>query len=118
MLVTKFPMPERCRIVGPAGEDITEIVLRETTGKDEVNAATKAKAKGDHGNQLEEMIVDSLVSVNGVAVNTDGRPYDRFPYWNSRARAFAMKAWSHLNGVGEDEGNPFVKGAESVLRTS
>lgn len=110
MLVIKFKPPARCRI---ADEDLTEFELRETDGKDESNATMSAKGKT--GNYVEELLSMSLVSVNGRAVN-QGVPYADFSKWNSRARAFALKAWQFANGMGDDEEDPFVRGAETALR--
>lgn len=114
MLVTRFTPPPRCKIGDD--EEITSFEMRETTGKDESNAATNTKAKGAHGNQIEELICASFTSVNGKPVNVDGKPYDQFQHWNSRARAFALKAWTHLNGVADGEDAPFVESAVSVLK--
>ena len=113
MLVTKFSPPPRCKC---GDEDLTSFEMRETTGKDESNAASNTRAKGAHGNQIEELICAALVSINGKPVNVDGKPYDQFGSWNSRARAFALKAWTYLNGVAEGEETPFVESAVSVLK--
>lgn len=112
MLVIKFKPPARCRV---GDEDLKEFELRETDGKDESNATVSAKGKANSGNYVEELLSMSLVSVNGKAVN-QGVPYVDFPKWNSRARAFALKAWQFVNGMGDDEETPFVQGAETALK--
>ena len=113
MLVTKFTPPPRCKC---GDEEIHSFEMRETTGKDESNAASSTRAKGERGNQIEELICAAFTSINGKPVNVDGKPYDQFSNWNSRGRAFALKAWTYLNGVAEGEDAPFVESAESVLK--
>jgi hypothetical protein len=93
---------------------LEEFAMRETDGRDEEVARQAAAARGGDHAIGPETIRLAFVSVNGVEVNTQGKPYFDFDCWNTRARSFALKAWAKLNGSQEGEDGPFLASAEEV----
>jgi hypothetical protein len=90
---------------------ITGFTMREVDGADEEVAANSAKAKGGSVTPAEELVRASIVDVNGEPTR---QPYLAFDTWNSRARAFALKAFKTLNGAEEEELDSFAAAAEPV----
>jgi hypothetical protein len=97
--------------VRAGGVLITSFTMREVDGQDEEVAAGAAKARGGSISSAEELIRLSIVAVNDQPVK---QPYLAFDTWNSRARQLALKAWTSLNGVTEEEGDAFLSAASPV----
>jgi hypothetical protein len=91
---------------------ITSFALREVDGQDEDIAANTAKAKGGSTTSTEELVRLSVVEVNGQPVK---QPYLEFDLWNSRARAFALKAWGSINSASEAELEGFLAAAAPAV---
>lgn len=106
-----FPIPGKSKNLRVGSTAITSFKLREVDGNDEEVAANLAKAKGGSASSAEELIRLSIVEVNGQAVK---QPYLGFDEWNSRARAFVLKAYKTLNSAGEDELEDFLAAATPV----
>jgi hypothetical protein len=94
---------------------IREFVIRETDGVDEERAAQFAKAKGGAITLQEELVRLSLVEVDGELVNHDGKPFMAFDGWNTRTRAYALRAWASLNAVSEKEMDDFLAAGEVLV---
>lgn len=92
-------------------EELHSFAMREVDGRDEEAAANMAKAKGGSATAAEEMIRLALVEVNDKPVK---QPYLEFDLWNQRARAFALRAFTDLNGTTQEEAEGFLKTATEV----
>ncbi len=97
----KFKMPKGC--------SVREIVVRETTGKDEGEAVALAKQKGEKGSFLDEMVKRSIMSVDGSPVS---QPFTDLEEWSSKTRSYALKAYLKVNGTDDNESEDFLQSAE------
>lgn len=94
----------------PKGCSVKSFVVRETNGEDESVAIQRAKAKGDEGTVLNEMVRLALCVVDDIQV--DHRvPYLPYDNWNSRTRAMALRAFTSLNATTDKEDDDFLHGA-------
>lgn len=107
LLHKKFKLPAGCK--DETGKAIASVVMRETNGYDEQNAAKLADGQGKDGNFLRELMTLSIVKVNDVPAM---QPFIGFSGWNSRARACVSKAFDALNEIPRDV--DFLSGAEDM----
>jgi hypothetical protein len=115
MSVTRFTRVPAGAKVGD-GSPLTSFAMRETTGHDQLIAATTAEAAGgpDGAKSLRniiELIRISLVEVNGAVLPKD-RPYVDFDRWNSKAQSVAKVAYCSLNTTTNQEDADFLANAE------
>lgn len=103
MLMKKFTLPTGC--------SVAELVLRETTGEDEILASSIAEAKGKGSTVMEEMLRLSIVKVDGEKIT---QPYEATKKWNSKTRSLLLRAYVALNHVEDKEDADFLSGAEPV----
>jgi hypothetical protein len=95
-----FPLPKGC--------DIETITIRETTGKDEAQAALNSRAKGKHGVFVDEMIRLSIAKVDGKEVE---QPFNDIEEWSSKTRAWVLKGYFKVNGTTEEDESSFFENA-------
>jgi hypothetical protein len=113
-------MPERC--------DVTELVMRELDGDDQIEAsiwadkklssAMRDSAVAMYAAEQREAIRISLVEVDGQQVNLDGIPFSGMDTWSMRTMRFVLKAFADLNGAEASELESFQKGAQPVLSSA
>lgn len=100
----RYVLPERC--------DVSEIVLRELTGQDELLAAIQAEHNCPSSLRGQATALLAQERTEGIRLSliaVDGRPIDHsVPYrdldqWSSRTRRFVAAAFDDLNGVTAEE---------------
>lgn len=100
----------KTRGIAKAGSEVIKSFhMREVTGVDEEHAANVAKGKGGSATNIEELTRLAIVAVNDKAVP---QPYLAFDHWNSKARAFALKAFGEINSITQEESESFAGTAE------
>jgi hypothetical protein len=104
-----FKFPPGCYYTAKDGtrHRLVSAAIRETDGRDEERSAVMAKSKGGMATATEEIVQLALTEVNDEPVNSK-TPFQGFDRWNSRARQFAVAAWSKLNGAGKEEIDSFL----------
>jgi hypothetical protein len=103
LLHRKFRFPSSC--------NMQEAVIRETNGVDEQQAALAASLEGERGSLYSELIRLSIVEVDGEKVT---QPFLAMDGFNSRTRAFLIRAYESLNDVKEEELAAFLGASEDV----
>ncbi len=99
----RFRFPESC--------NIAELVMRETTGIDEKEAATAADAAQGQSSLYQELIKLSVVSVDGTKII---QPFNDMLEWNSKTRALCIKAFEQLNELKDEEVATFLTASEDA----
>jgi hypothetical protein len=99
----------RFSLEGRKGCSVKSFTLKETSGADEALAAEQKAAKGARATVFEELVRASIHAVDDQLVT---QPYLEYDLWNSRTRAFALKAFVEVNGIEEDETSDFLSNAE------
>ncbi len=98
----KFKLPKGC--------SISELVMRETNGRDEAQAIQSSKSLGEKGSFLNEMLKLSIVSYDDVPAV---QPLAELEDWSSKTRSFLLKAYMKINSVSDDkEESDFLDSAE------
>jgi len=88
------------KYVLPVGCNCKEVILRETNGVDEQQAARLADIRGDASSLAAELVRRSIVSVDGdLAV----QPFTQFDEWNTKTRNVVLKCYERLNTLSEEE---------------
>lgn len=99
----KFTLPEGC--------NCSEVVIRETDGIDEQDAAMRAESRGPRGTIFGELVRASVVSVDGKKVD---QPFMEMERWNSRTRKLVLQGYQELNDTKDEEDAVFLATAEDV----
>ncbi len=89
----------------PAHCDAKSIVMRETNGIDEQNAALQADVRGKRSSIYQELVRLSIVKVDDADVI---QPFAQLEGWSSRTRALVNKAYEDLNDLEDDEVATFL----------
>jgi len=103
LLHRKFKFPKHC--------SIDEIVMRETNGIDEQDAALAADGRGERGSVMTELVRLSIVEVDGQKVQ---QPFLEMERFNSKTRALIMKAYEQLNDLPLEELSVFLAASEDA----
>lgn len=107
-------MPYMKQFRFPKGCSVESIVIRETNGDDEAQAIQRAKAKGEAGSVLDELVRSSIAVVDGVEI--DSRiPYLAYDSWNSKTRNLVLKAYTKINLTSDQESESFLSQGEDYL---
>jgi hypothetical protein len=102
LLHMRFKFPKGCH--DGRGKALESIVVRETDGVDEENAARAADGAGKKGNFQLELFKEGVVSIvlSGQEVQV-AQPFASFDVWPTRSKEFALRAFAKLNAVAEAE---------------
>ena len=113
---------KRFRLPKGQGLDCETVVMRELTGKDdlEISLWVDSKASMTDKNSMAKMIEierrestrRSLVQVDGKAVNEHGAPFLEMDNFNHRTMRYLYEFFSDLNGVEQRELKKAVVEAE------
>jgi hypothetical protein len=95
---------------GP-GHDIEELVMRQTDGIDERDAAKMVDARPEETGIYAELVRLAIVSVDGQIVDQPFMPVDR---WSTKTRNLVMDAYNALNENDEAEKAAFLAASEDV----
>ncbi len=86
------------------------IVIRETDGLDEENAAEFAKAKGGRVSMQEELCKLAIVMVDDHEV---ARPFNDYDHWPTKSRDLVLRTFSMINGTTKDLADDFFEGGHA-----
>jgi hypothetical protein len=103
LLHRRFRFPGNC--------NCKELVMRETNGIDEQQAAIASDAAGVRSSIFQELIKLSIVEVDGQPVS---QPFVALDTWNSKTRALIIKAYEQLNNLPDDELAAFLVASEDA----
>ena len=84
----------------PSGCACRTIIMRETSGIDERNAALMAETRGGTSAMGMELIRCSIVAVDDKRVQ---HPFIEMDKWNTKTRSFVRAFWESLNDIKEEE---------------
>jgi hypothetical protein len=101
LLHWEFPLPEGC--------NCRTIVMRETDGLDEEEAAIFSDAHG--GSLAKHLIRLSIVAVDGNRVQ---QPFTSLDKWTSKTRSLVMAAYEKLNDLPDKEVAVFLGASRPV----
>lgn len=88
--------------------EIDTFELEEISGEEELAAIERAGTNPTGSRLQEQMVADSIVSVNGEPVV---RPYVDWKKWKSRTRDFVRAAFHKMNSGAPAEIDDFMKAA-------
>jgi hypothetical protein len=93
------------------GHDIEEIVVRQTDGYDEKDAAKMVDARPTETGIYSELVRLSIVSVDGELVD---QPFMAIDRWSTKTRDLVMTAYNELNENDEAAKAVFLAASEDV----
>lgn len=103
LLHRRFKLPKGC--------SISSIVIRETNGIDEIEAAMSADNLGEKTSILSELVKLAIVEVDGEKVQ---QPFAELSHYNSKTRALIMRGYEQLNDLPPEELSVFLASSEDV----
>jgi len=99
------------RFTFPDGCDCRTIVIRETTGIDEQNAALQADARQGRSSIYAELVKLSIVMVDDEKVI---QPYHQLEQWSSKSRALVQQAYDAINDIPKEDLAVFLATGEDT----
>jgi hypothetical protein len=101
----RYPFPKGCH--DGQGRGLKSLVVRETDGEDEENAARAAdvskKGESAFTRELFKQGTVEIVYADGERVEVDP-PWDEFDRWPTKSKEFALRCFAKLNQVLGDVG--------------
>lgn len=98
-------------VVKPGKYNFSELVMRETCGMDEQQAARTAEKSNNAMAMATEMVRLSIVAVDGEQVV---QPFFTFDTWSTKTRQFVLKAYEMLNSIDDSELLDFQQASTEV----
>lgn len=95
-----------------AGLSFKKLVIKETSGPDELRAKALAKAKGDDGSLYEEMVKLSIVSIDDKPVD---QPFESFLTMSTKDRSYIGQAFSKINSASDDLVANFLSTSKMIV---